>query len=458
MAKTRYVSTFRAPSEYERQMEEARRRAMLAEALAQQQYEPMEGNAAPIPKAAPLVKALQSFMTARADRQAEEAKAAAEKAGRTEAVDYIRSFEPEQRNVNMAELAAMEAPMPMVEGGRVSYAPPSAVAAPNQRLMPVMGADNQPDFSQPMQMQVGGPLTIAQKRARALEGLESTNPMVQQFAMSQYEATAPKTTQLKLADINPSDFTPASLAEATRTGDISKLDPIEKPTAGSPLSRLIAERNALPLGSPARAIYDDAIRKETTTAPGVSVTVGDKTANKYADAIAEGVAKQDLDAIAAGENAIAQIESSYRVRDLLKQNPITGTGAQARLGFEKALATAGFTKGDRASVTENLSAELAKTTLAAVRTSGLGSGQGFTDKDRQFLERAAAGQIELTPANLNYLAELNEKAGRANIAISNRVRARARQLPQFRNLPGMFPDISAPAAYGSQLPAGATLD
>jgi hypothetical protein len=439
-------------------MEEARRRAMLAEALAQQQYEPMEGNAAPIPKAAPLVKALQSFMTARADRQAEEAKAAAEKAGRTEAVDYIRSFEPEQRNVNMAELAAMEAPMPMVEGGRVSYAPPSAVAAPNQRLMPVMGADNQPDFSQPMQMQVGGPLTIAQKRARALEGLESTNPMVQQFAMSQYEATAPKTTQLKLADINPSDFTPASLAEATRTGDISKLDPIEKPTAGSPLSRLIAERNALPLGSPARAIYDDAIKKETTTAPGVSVTVGDKTANKYADAIAEGVAKQDLDAIAAGENAIAQIESSYRVRDLLKQNPITGTGAQARLGFEKALATAGFTKGDRASVTENLSAELAKTTLAAVRTSGLGSGQGFTDKDRQFLERAAAGQIELTPANLNYLAELNEKAGRANIAISNRVRARARQLPQFRNLPGMFPDISAPAAYGSQLPAGATLD
>jgi hypothetical protein len=458
MAKTRYVSTFRAPSEYERQMEEARRRAMLAEALAQQQYEPMEGNAAPIPKAAPLVKALQSFMTARADRQAEEAKAAAEKAGRTEAVDYIRSFEPEQRNVNMAELAAMEAPMPMVEGGRVSYAPPSAVAAPNQRLMPVMGADNQPDFSQPMQMQVGGPLTIAQKRARALEGLESTNPMVQQFAMSQYEATAPKTTQLKLADINPSDFTPTSLAEATRTGDISKLDPIEKPTAGSPLSRLIAERNALPLGSPARAIYDDAIKKETTTAPGVSVTVGDKTANKYADTMAEGVAKQDLDAIAAGENAIAQIESSYRVRDLLKQNPITGTGAQARLGFEKALATAGFTKGDRASVTENLSAELAKTTLAAVRTSGLGSGQGFTDKDRQFLERAAAGQIELTPANLNYLAELNEKAGRANIAISNRVRARARQLPQFRNLPGMFPDISAPAAYGSQLPAGATLD
>ena len=69
----KYTQTFRAPTEYERQLEEARRRAMLAEALAQQQYEPMEGNVAPIPKAAPLVKALQSFMTARAGRQAQEA-------------------------------------------------------------------------------------------------------------------------------------------------------------------------------------------------------------------------------------------------------------------------------------------------------------------------------------------------------------------------------------------------
>ena len=460
MAKSnvRYIETFRAPTEYERQMAEARRRQAMAEALAQQEYKPLEGNVAPIPRAAPLVKALQGYLTARAGRQAEEAKTAAEKAGRTEFVDYIRSFEPEQRNVNMAQLAAMEAPTPMVEDGRVSYAPPSAVAAPNQRLMPAMTATGEPDFSQPMQMQVGGPLTVAQKRARALEGFESGNPMVQQFAMSQYEATMPKTTGLKLGDINPSDFTPVSLAEATRTGDVSKLDPIEKPTAGSPLSRLIAERNALPLGSPARAIYDDAIKKETTTAPGVSVTVGDKTANKYADVLAEGVAKQDLEAIAVGDSAIGQIESSYRVRDLLKQNPITGTGAQARLGFEKALATAGFTKGDRATITENLSAELAKTTLANVRTSGLGAGQGFTENDRKFLERAAAGQIELTAENLIYLAEINERVGRANISISNRVRARARQLPQFRNLPGMFPDISAPAAYGSQLPAGATLD
>ena len=75
MAKSnvRYIETFRAPTEYERQMAEARRRQAMAEALAQQEYQPMEGNVAPIPKAAPLVKALQSFLTAREGRKAREA-------------------------------------------------------------------------------------------------------------------------------------------------------------------------------------------------------------------------------------------------------------------------------------------------------------------------------------------------------------------------------------------------
>ena len=146
------------------------------------------------------------------------------------------------------------------------------------------------------------------------------------------------------------------------------------------------------------------------------------------------------------------------MRDLLRKNPITGTAAETRLGLERALATAGFGKGDRATVTENLAAELGKTTLAAIRTSGLGSGQGFTDNDRKFLERAAAGNIELTQENLEYLAELNERAGRARIQQSNRVRGRLRKLPQFQGLPDMFPDIVAPPAYGSQLPPGAVLD
>lgn len=75
--KPRTVSTFRAPTEYELALERARRQKALAEALAQQEYVPMEGEVAPIPRAAPLVKALQGYLTARAGRKAEEAEAEA---------------------------------------------------------------------------------------------------------------------------------------------------------------------------------------------------------------------------------------------------------------------------------------------------------------------------------------------------------------------------------------------
>lgn len=217
----RYVPTFRAPTEYELELERARRQKALAEALAQQEYQPMEGAAAPIPRAAPLVKALQGFLTARAGRQAEEAEKAAQKAGRAEFADYIRSFEPEQRTVGMGDIAAMEATAPQIDAqGRVTYNPPSAVAAPNQSLIATS-----PD--QPMQMQVGGPLSTAQRRARALEGFESANPMVQQYAMTQFEATSPKRTELKIGDIDPAKFTPQSVRAAVNAGDYSLLVPVE---------------------------------------------------------------------------------------------------------------------------------------------------------------------------------------------------------------------------------------
>ena len=73
MAAPRYISSFAAPTEYERQAAEARRRQALAEALEAQAYQPLSGSAAPTPSAAPLVMALQSFLSARQRRKAEEA-------------------------------------------------------------------------------------------------------------------------------------------------------------------------------------------------------------------------------------------------------------------------------------------------------------------------------------------------------------------------------------------------
>ena len=64
----------------------------------------------------------------------------------------------------------------------------------------------------------------------------------------------------------------------------------------------------------------------------------------------------------------------------------------------------------------------------------------------------------MTNENLRYLADLNDKVARANIAASNKTRQRYRKLPNFANMPDMLPNIDLPPAYGSQLPPGATLD
>jgi hypothetical protein len=221
--KVRKVQTFTLPTEYERAAAEARRREIMAEMLAQQAYDPGQYQGAPIPKAAPVVKALEGYLRGREMRKAREAGEAAEKAGRTEFADYIRSFEPERKTVSTADVAAMEMPTPSVDAsGRVGYTPASAIAAPNQQ---VVGAS----MTDPLQMQVGGPLTLAQRRARALEGFESTNPMVQQFAATQYEKTMPRELDLKLGAINPAEVDMASVAEAQRTGDISRIKPRAKP-------------------------------------------------------------------------------------------------------------------------------------------------------------------------------------------------------------------------------------
>ena len=73
-----YVPTFSASSEYERQIAEARRRQAMAEALEAQAYRPLSGSDAPTPAAAPLVAALQSFMSARQRKKAMEAATKAE--------------------------------------------------------------------------------------------------------------------------------------------------------------------------------------------------------------------------------------------------------------------------------------------------------------------------------------------------------------------------------------------
>lgn len=174
-----------------------------------------------------------------------------------------------------------------------------------------------------------------------------------------------------------------------------------------------------------------------------NVTVS--TEKGYGEKIASGMADRDLSAIDAARNAPDQIASAQRIRSILSsQKPITGTGADTRLALSKALYTAGLTKGEDVVATENLQRELSQATLAAVKSSGLGAGSGFSNADRDFLEKAAAGTIAVNAETLAKTAELNERLGRRHIDVGNAALKRVKSAPGMGTLP-FGPEIAQPA-------------
>lgn len=181
------------------------------------------------------------------------------------------------------------------------------------------------------------------------------------------------------------------------------------------------------------------------------------TDKSYFGNVAEGLAKGDVATIDAARSAPDRINSSLRIKEILKQNPITGTGASALLAVNKAFATAGLIDPSKSNATEALVSELAGQTLDSIKTSGLGSGQGFTDKDRQFLQDARSGRIELNPATIGRIADLNEKSARSQIQRGNAVIGRLKKSPEsgamgqqleFIAEPGAVAATGAPAAPG----------
>lgn len=150
------------------------------------------------------------------------------------------------------------------------------------------------------------------------------------------------------------------------------------------------------------------------------------TEKKYGEQFASQVAQSDVAMRDAAIKAPELADRSNRIRQVLMENPITGTGAELRLQFAKAAKLAGLTNSDAPENTEILAASLSQNTLDAIKASGLGSGSGFSNADRDFLEKAAGGKITMEKESLNRLAELSHRAA---LKAAERWNTRAKQIP-----------------------------
>lgn len=204
--------------------------------------------------------------------------------------------------------------------------------------------------------------------------------------------------------------------------------------ATSPLNKLIIERNALDPNDPMRKVYDARIMKEATHAPATTVNVS--TEKKYGEAFGGKLADVDIGKMTTAERAPQMAESANRIIDLVKQgNVFTGPIADVKLNLARALNVAGASNEEKIANTEMLIAGTGQSTLDAIKSAGLGTGQGFTDKDLKFLQGVAGGTIGMTQQTLTNLATLQHRvATRSAEAWNKRVGEMPKEVVQGTGL------------------------
>jgi len=152
--------------------------------------------------------------------------------------------------------------------------------------------------------------------------------------------------------------------------------------------------------------------------PVTNLTVN--TGKAYTGAFGEGIAKEDLGKYSIAEKAPAIYQNALNTEQLLNKGAITGLGAEYKLNLARAFNVAGANNNEIIKNTEQLVANRGQIVLDSIKASGLGAGQGFTDKDRQFLEKVKGGTIELNSNTLRELARIEKSVAQSAIDTWNK--------------------------------------
>jgi hypothetical protein len=339
---------FTPPSPYEmerRKAEQQRRYAELLQEQAMAEDEPYtyQGIRAMPSPAAALGKLLKAYGAKKASEKAEEAEA---------------------RKAGMEQQASQQI-MGRLFGGA-----------------PMSQADTTPDESGlaevAVQSQYRQDPTDAMRFASTPQGAAAVkgNPML--AAMLQRQMEAPASEEYYA----PTETADGKLVQFGRGGGKRETGYVapSKPVAGSSLSKLIAERDALPPNSPLLKTYNDAIAKETTASAPVRIDLGDK-----GSAIGQEIFLKDIGEMRPRAYAATNIIRAVNNLDRLTQKgTYTGSLAPNAVGAGQFLNSIGI-KIDPKTLqnTEAFSAQVSDLVMSA--QAALGGARGFTKEETAIL-------------------------------------------------------------------------
>jgi hypothetical protein len=165
--------------------------------------------------------------------------------------------------------------------------------------------------------------------------------------------------------------------------------------------------------------------------PITTVSIPNFAEKTFAGNMAENQAKKFDTLQSAAEKAPDMLRTAAESKAILKSGKFfSGSPANVQLEMAKvadALGLGGADTKTKAANTQTLITNAAGTTLDSIAGSNLGTGQGFTNNDLKFLERARSFTIDMTDTNIARVLDLQERAARASVG---RYNDRLKTLPQ----------------------------
>ena len=154
------------------------------------------------------------------------------------------------------------------------------------------------------------------------------------------------------------------------------------------------------------------------TGPQSVTNLSVSTEKGYGGELANQLAKDDATLYQAARKApqvLANVEATKQLLD--NKNLITGAFADEKLNIARigqALGVTGKSTDEMVANTQTLFANRAGAVLDSIKASGLGAGQGFSNADRDYLEKAKLGGIKFSPEALRKQLAIEESVARAS--------------------------------------------
>jgi len=169
------------------------------------------------------------------------------------------------------------------------------------------------------------------------------------------------------------------------------------------------------------------LKSHSEHAPPTQISLTQNAEKSYGTAFGNKIADLDVAKYDAAGRAPELAANANRVLSILDQGDVfVGPAATIKLNLARVLNAAGASNDEKIANTETLISGLGRNTLGMIKGSGLGTAQGFTDKDLQFLERVAGGSIDYNAQTLRTLTDLSHKAATASAETWNK---RAKEIP-----------------------------